>query len=170
VTRIAAVEARPPQPRGAAPAAISAPEPTVRAEPMAAAETSTAAEPSTPAEPTPDSPADMPVELSPEARAEQAAAAEKAAAVTRAQALARAQAAAAYAAEVNADALLRVALLALPFLGPRPKDGIDAVAAGDHLIAALTLWSTMRLGGGLGLHPRPAWISELAVLAATRGH
>ena len=30
-----------------------------------------------------------------------------------------------------------------------------------------TLWSTMRLGGGLGLHPRPAWIAELAVLAAT---
>jgi hypothetical protein len=71
-------------------------------------------------------------------------------------------------AEALADALLRVALLALPFLGPRPRDGLDSGAVGDHLVAALTLWSTLRLGGGLGLQPRPAWIAELAVLAAGR--
>ncbi|MBA2482485.1 MAG: hypothetical protein H0V44_17615 [Planctomycetes bacterium] len=71
------------------------------------------------------------------------------------------------AAEANAEALLRTALLALPFLGGMHREEVEggSEACATNMVAALHLWSDLRLSGTLRVLPSMRWVRELAALA-----
>jgi hypothetical protein len=71
------------------------------------------------------------------------------------------------AAQANAEALLRTALLALPFLGGMHREeaegGVEGCAV--NLAAALDLWSDLRLSSTLRVDASMPWVRDFATLA-----